>query len=96
MTPANNTPRGEAKIKRPNTSPDTDHDKKRPQKSQNEQGGEDEKGRDISESNNNQNENDATGVEDVKMRSHDERDRAEGTQNIDSERVKATEINADA
>jgi len=65
MSPTN-TPRGEAKIKRPNTPPGRGHDKKRPQMSQNEQGGVDEKGRDISESNNNLNENDASGFENVR------------------------------
>jgi len=94
MTPTNNTPRGEAKIKRPHTSPDRDHDKKRRQKSQKEQGGVDEKKIDKCESNNKQNENDATGLEDVQMINPDERDRVESTHNIDSEKVKDTELKA--
>jgi len=56
ITPTNNTPRGEAKTKTPNTSADRGQDRKRPQKPQNEQGGEEEKRIENSEANNNQNE----------------------------------------
>jgi len=95
ITPTNNTPRGEAKIKRPNTSPERDQDKKRPQKPQNEQGREDEKRIDNSEVNNNQIENGATGFQDVQMITAGERHRAESKHNLDSERVRDTEKNAE-
>jgi len=94
ITPTNNTPRGEEKIKRPNTTPDRDQERKRPQKPQNEQGGEDEKRINNSEANNNQNENSATGFEDVQMITLEERDGAASKHDLDSERVKDTEKNA--
>jgi len=94
ITPTNNNPRGEAKTKRPNTSPDRDQERKRPQKPQNEQGGEDEKRIENSEENNNQNENSVTGFEDAQMITLEERDGAESKHDLDSKRMKDTENNA--
>ena len=94
ITPTNNIPRGEETIKRPNTSPDRDQDRKRPQKPQNEQGGEDEKRIDKSEANNNQNENSVPGFEDEQMITLEEGDTVGGKHGLDSERVKVTEKNA--